>query len=232
MNFRISALLITGVLFTLSFPTFSEAREGATLEQLTHQAAIHWVSMQQLETDLADKKPINVGFDIDDTLLYSSPAFFYGKSKFSPDSMNFLKNKIFWNELSSKGWDEFSIPKQSGRELIEMHLKHGDNIYFITGRPAPEGAKEDLTEIIQRDFAIPEEKLNKVIYAGTSQNAKVEYIKKNHITVFYGDSDSDILDARKAGATGIRVLRPLLSTNIPFPVNGSLGEEVVANSQY
>ncbi|EBB1608346.1 acid phosphatase AphA, partial [Salmonella enterica] len=42
----------------------------------------------------------------------------------------------------------------------------------------------------------------------------------------------DILDARKAGATGIRVLRPLLSTNTPFPVNGSLGEEVVANSQY
>lgn len=60
----------------------------------------------------------------------------------------------------------------------------------------------------------------------------MEYIRENHIAVFYGDSDSDILDARKAGATGIRVLRPSLSTNTPFPVNGSLGEEVVANSQY
>lgn len=111
MNFRISALLITGILFTLSSPIFSEAREGTTLEQQTHQAAIHWVSVQQLETALSDKKPVNVGFDIDDTLLYSSPAFFYGKSKFSPDSMNFLKNKIFWNELSSKGWDKFFYTK-------------------------------------------------------------------------------------------------------------------------
>ncbi|EEW7523512.1 acid phosphatase AphA, partial [Escherichia coli] len=43
---------------------------------------------------------------------------------------------------------------------------------------------------------------------------------------------NDILDARKANAEGIRVLRALNSTYIPLPVNGKFGEKVVINSQY
>ncbi|HAT1680538.1 TPA: acid phosphatase AphA [Klebsiella oxytoca] len=224
---------VAAMLFiTLSHTVIAAGPAGATLEQLTHQYAVHWVSVQQLKDKFSGEKPMNVGFDIDDTLLYSSPAFFYGKNKFSPGSMDFLKNKKFWDEISSDGWDKFSVPKQSGRDLINLHLERGDNIYFITGRPMPSDGKEDLTEILRKDFSIPPENLNKVIYSGVKKNAKVEYIRAHHISVFYGDSDSDILDARKGGATGIRVLRPLLSTNTPFPVNGGLGEDVVVNSQY
>ncbi len=33
-----------------------------------------------------------VGFDIDDTVLFSSPGFWRGKKTFSPESEDYLKN--------------------------------------------------------------------------------------------------------------------------------------------
>ncbi|EEW1127687.1 acid phosphatase AphA [Escherichia coli] len=205
---------------------------GATLTQLTQQYPIHWISIEQVAESLKGKAPISIGFDIDDTLLFSSPAFFYGKQKFSPNSNDFLKNQKFWDEVSSSGWDRFSIPKDSGRALIELHLKRGDHIYFITGRPMPSSGKEDLTQTLKDHFKIPENQLNKVIFAGTKKDAKVEHMLKHNITIFYGDSDNDIQDAHKANAEGIRVLRPLNSTNKPMPKNGAFGEKVIVNSQY
>lgn len=171
MRNHISKIITLFFCVTLSQSLLAGEQAGATMEQLTHQYVIHWVSVPQLTARLPTGKQINVGFDIDDTLLYSSPAFFYGKNKFSPGSMDFLKNKKFWDELSSQGWDKFSVPKQSARVLIDMHLAHGDHIYFITGRPAPSDGKEDLTAILQQDFSIPAGKLNKVIYAGVKKNA-------------------------------------------------------------
>ncbi len=52
-----------------------------------------------------------VGFDIDDTVLFSSPGFWRGKT-FSPESEDYLKNPVFWEKMNN-GWDEFSIPKRS-----------------------------------------------------------------------------------------------------------------------
>lgn len=34
----------------------------------------------------------------------------------------------------NNGWDEFSMPKEVARQLIAMHVKRGDSIYFVTGR--------------------------------------------------------------------------------------------------
>ncbi|ANI31913.1 acid phosphatase [Yersinia entomophaga] len=204
---------------------------GATLTQLQSQYPIHWVSVEQISASLKGKEPISVGFDIDDTLLYSSPAFFYGKMIYSPDSFDFLKNPKFWDEVSN-GWDKFSVPKISGAALLNMHLSRGDRVYFITGRPMPSSGKETVTKILQQDFNIPDEQLNKVIFAGIGDGAKVSHMKEKNISIFYGDSDNDIADARAAGAEGIRVLRPLNSTNKPMPKNGDFGEKVVINSDY
>ncbi|EIQ78110.1 class B acid phosphatase domain protein, partial [Shigella flexneri 1235-66] len=30
--------------------------------------------------------------------------------------------------------DEFSIPKEVARQLIDMHVRRGDAIFFVTGR--------------------------------------------------------------------------------------------------
>lgn len=44
---------------------------------------IHWISVEQLKKELEGKAPINVSFDIDDTVLFSSPCFYHGQQKYS-----------------------------------------------------------------------------------------------------------------------------------------------------
>ncbi|MDK2740922.1 hypothetical protein OYA64_24085, partial [Escherichia coli] len=43
---------------------------------------------------------------------------------------------------------------------------------------------------------------------------------------------NDLLIRTFPNAEGIRVLRPLNSTNKPMPKNGAFGEKVIVNSQY
>ena len=124
----------------------------------------------------------------------------------------------------------FSMPKSAAQELISMHLKRGDNIYFITARKKTK--TETLTTTLKKYFMIPDAKMNPVIFTGAKKDAKVPYIKQYDITVYYGDADSDIVSARKANALPIRVMRSPSSTNRPMPKNGSLGEQVLINSQY
>lgn len=52
---------------------------------------------------------------------------------FSPESEDYLKNPVFWEKMNN-GWDEFSIPKEVARQLIDMHVRRGDAIFFVTGR--------------------------------------------------------------------------------------------------
>lgn len=225
------ALASSAMTFSVQAAPTSTINPGVTMNQLTNRQPIHWVSVEQIAASLKSKPAMNVGFDIDDTLLFSSPAFFHGKQVFSPNSNDYLKNPEFWEKVSN-GWDKFSIPKKSARELIAMHLKRGDHLYFITGRPRPASGNEEVTEILQKDFNIPVKQMSPVIFSGPDHGAKTSYIKDNDIKLYYGDSDGDILDARAAGADVVRVLRPLNSTNHPMPHNGSLGEKVLVNSQY
>ncbi|SQC20852.1 acid phosphatase/phosphotransferase [Klebsiella pneumoniae] len=79
--------------------------------QLAEQAPIHWVSVAQIENSLLGRPPMAVGFDIDDTVLFSSPGFWRGQKTFSPGSEDYLKNPQFWEKMNN-GWDEFSMPKE------------------------------------------------------------------------------------------------------------------------
>lgn len=199
---------------------------------------IKWVDVNAIEKSLEGKPPMNVSFDIDDTVLFSSPAFYYGKNKFSPDSYKYLDNQEFWNFVGN-GADKYSIPKEAAKALIEMHQRRGDTIYFITGRPAPSNHKENVVgetgKILEKDFNIKNMKpVNFMTPYTASQNKydKTYYIKKYHVSLHYGDSDDDILAAKEAGIRGIRILRNSASTNRPLPGAGGYGEEVLMNSQY
>ena len=48
---------------------------GVTVAQLAQQVPVHWVSVAQIENSLLGRAPMAVGFDIDDTVLFSSPGF-------------------------------------------------------------------------------------------------------------------------------------------------------------
>ncbi|EGV06033.1 HAD phosphatase, family IIIB-like protein [Haemophilus pittmaniae HK 85] len=108
---------------------------------------IHWISVAQLKQELEGKAPINVSFDIDDTVMFTSACFFHGQQKYSPGKQDYLKNQDFWNEVNA-GCDEYSIPKQIAVDLINMHQERGDQIYFITGRTA--GNKDGVTPVLQK----------------------------------------------------------------------------------
>lgn len=204
---------------------------GVTVAQLAQQAPIHWVSVAQIENSLQGRAPVAVGFDIDDTVLFSSPGFYRGQKEFSPDKEDYLKNPAFWEKMNN-GWDEFSMPKEVAKNLIAMHLRRGDSIYFVTGRTQTKS--ETVSKTLQNDFLIPAADLNPVIFAGdkAGQNTKTQWLKDKQIKLFYGDSDNDITAAQAAGARGIRVLRASNSSYKPLPKAGSYGEEVIVNSEY
>jgi len=231
------ALSAACLLFTLSGSVVARASaptplyEGTTVAKLAEQAPIHWVSVGQIENSLLGRPPMAVGFDIDDTVLFSSPGFWRGKETFSPGSEDYLKNPAFWEKMNN-GWDEFSIPKEVARSLIDMHVKRGDSIYFITGRSQTK--TETVSKTLQGLFAIPAANMHPVIFAGDEpgQNSKTQWLQQKGIKIFYGDSDNDIAAAREVDARGIRILRASNSTYRPLPMAGQFGEEVIVNSEY
>lgn len=233
MTLSISLIATLG-LSPLAIASASESAplySGVTAAELAHQQPIHWVSVAQIRNSLQGRPPMAVGFDIDDTLLYSTPGFFRGQQEFSPGSDDYLNNPKFWEKMNN-GWDDFSIPKQIAQQLIDMHLQRGDTVYFITARTPTK--TETVSRTLQQDFHIPDSKMHPVIFSGfrPGQNTKVSWIKQKNIRVYYGDSDSDITAAREAGARGIRVLRAANSSYLPLPKAGDLGEEVIVDSQY
>ena len=232
-----SRLTLIASLFaaTLSLPALADqivtSPAGVTTVTLAQQAPVHWVSVAQIAKSLDGLPPMAVGFDIDDTLLFSSPGFYRGKQEFSPNDESYLKNPAFWEKMNN-GWDEFSMPKEVARQLIAMHVKRGDSIYFVTGRSQTK--TETVSKTLQDDFLIPAANMNPVIFAGDKpgQNTKTQWLQAKQIKVFYGDSDNDISAAREVGARGIRVLRASNSSYKPLPMAGAQGEEVIVNSEY
>lgn len=225
------------LLLSLSGPTAvlasspSPLNPGTNAAKLAEQAPIHWVSVQQIENSLTGRPPMAVGFDVDDTVLFSSPGFWRGKKIYSPDSDNYLKNPAFWEKMNTT-WDEFSIPKEVARQLIDMHVRRGDSIFFITGRVPSKN--EQISKTLADNFLIPAANMNPVIFANvqSNKNSKTQWLHEKNIHIFYGDADSDILAAQEAGIRGIRILRASNSTKKPLPQAGAFGEEVIVNSEY
>jgi len=197
--------------------------------QVAEKESVRWVTLEEIARSLENQPPMNVGFDIDDTVLFSSPGYYYGQQKYSPGSDAYMSREEFWNEMNN-GLDRFSIPKECARELIEFHKKRGDSIYFITARRKTE--TETVTEILAKTFGL--EKLNKVIFTGSklTENPKIKPIQENHVQIFYGDADIDVEAAQAAGIRAIRIVRAGNSTNKPLPKVGKLGEEVLVDSEY
>ncbi|NLM16899.1 MAG: acid phosphatase AphA [Candidatus Riflebacteria bacterium] len=187
------------------------------------------ITVEEIAASLPDK-PIVIGLDVDDTVLMSSPGFYYAVNNTDgPNKTNIygerpLNNEQFWIDMSSK-YDKFSMPKHAARKILEMHNKRGDKIYFITARPAIKG--EILTEILHRTFNLKNQP--PVIFSG--KTPKSEFITKHGISIFYGDADSDVQAAFEAGIRAIRVMRSPISTNYGKYQPGHFGEFVLENSE-
>ena len=145
------ALLTAAAIPTMAAKTEPYTNQGTNAREMLVEQPIHWISVEQLKKELEGKAPINVSFDIDDTVLFSSPCFYHGQQKYSPGKHDYLKNQDFWNEVNA-GCDQYSIPKQIAVDLINMHQARGDQIYFITGRTA--GDKDGVTPVLQKPLIL------------------------------------------------------------------------------
>ena len=235
------ATILASVSAFAAGPKVPYTHEGFYSTEKT-QKAVHFVSVDQIKESLKGQGPINVSFDIDDTLLHSSGYFRYGQDYFqipgdSRGKISYLYNQKFWDYVAEMG-DEHSIPKQSAADLIKMHLERGDKVFFITGRTKHSKDKNytstKLSKTLQRFFNLPEEvyvEYTADTPTGGYKYDKSFYIKKHNVSIHYGDSDDDILAARELGIRGIRVQRAYNSTN-PQKMNGGYGEEVLINSAW
>lgn len=190
------------------------------------------ITVAELEASLP-AGPLQVGFDVDDTVLFSSPGFFYGMTNTDgADGGNLygarpLDTDAFWMTLNTK-LDDFSIPKHVAFKLIDLHKARGDEIHFITARPCPSGNPDPLTRRLNALFGLENE--HPVVF--TNRGEKTRALHQRGIKVFYGDSDGDMRDAVAAGIRAIRVVRSPLSTN-PSPTHhGAFQEEVLWNSEH
>lgn len=84
------ALAAASLLFTLNSAVVARASTpqplwvGTNVAQLAEQAPIHWVSVAQIENSLLGRPPMAVGFDIDDTVLFSVRVSGAGKKPSLP----------------------------------------------------------------------------------------------------------------------------------------------------
>ena len=70
---------------------------GASCTQSIQESDIHWVTLKDIARSLENQPVMNVGFDVDDTVLFSSPGYYYGQQKFSPGSNAYILEKEFWD---------------------------------------------------------------------------------------------------------------------------------------
>ncbi len=160
-------------------------------------AILIWLGTEQNEIGR-----LKVGFDIDDTVLFSRDIF----TNLPPGK----QNPIDFGWVNSKD-REYSLLIKPAADLIKFYRAHGHQVYFITARPGENGDQvaSFLTE--QLGFKITK---GKNLFFEPKENVgdyrfstKHRRMKKLDLDIFYGDSDSDIIAAIKAGVHPVRVVR-------------------------
>ena len=190
------------------------------------------ITLDDLTASLPDS-PLVVGFDVDDTVLFSSPGFYYADTNTDGvDGSNLFAQgpqgtNAFWEALNTK-LDGFSIPKVIARKLMALHRARGDEIHFITARPCPSGDTAPLTKRLNQVFGLANQ--HPVVF--THRSGKTSIFQEKRIQIFYGDSDREIKDAMAIGIRAIRVVRSPLSTNPSVTHDGAFGEEVLFESDH
>ncbi|MBA3065152.1 hypothetical protein KJ633_02495 [bacterium] len=169
-----------------------------------------------LSPAIDDPSVKKVGFDIDDTVLFSSPAFDKGY-----ESAQAYTDE-FWKIVNASD-AEVSSMKEKTVKIIRAHQEKGHKVFLITARNPIGG--EALKKFMSKTLNIPE---SNIYFA---PGGKTKLIKQLGINAFYGDSDSDIRYAKEAGAIPIRIQRSPESGYKGSYNPGSLDEFVVPDSE-
>ena len=166
------------------------------------------LTLIQMTIVFANSGALNVGFDIDDTILFSRDVF-----------LNIPKDK---RDPIDYGWVNKQDRKASiyitpSVKLINYFKANGHNLFFITARSGENGKhlakflSKGLEMKIVKDknlFFCPSETLE-----GFKHTTKHRVMKSLELDLYYGDSDSDIIAALKADVHPVRIVRHQKSIN-------------------
>jgi acid phosphatase class B len=175
---------------------------------------------------------MSVGFDIDDTLLFSTPTF---TRAFATGGTPAPGDAVFWTQANrcDPGCEAETLTLPDGttkqlpasqpsgvkariREQVAFHQACGAEVYAITARPDIAG--DSLRAYIEQELGIPSDHVffEPDLDQPGNPAGKTDRMAELGLDVFYGDSDSDITDSAKvqgAHVRGIRVLRSPKSSN-------------------
>ena len=149
---------------------------------------------------------LRVGFDVDDTILFSRDNFLVAPHMSDdPDHLDY-------------GWVNthdslHSVIIQPVADLIGWLRAQGHEVYFITARPGINGAT--LARHLTRELGFPIEMNENLFFSpkkkdpatGKKFTTKHERITELGLHIFYGDADNDMVAASVAGVRGVRVVR-------------------------
>ncbi len=145
---------------------------------------------------------LNVGFDVDDTILFSRDVFLN-----LPDDK---RDPVDYGWINSHD-KEFSLFITPTVELINYFHTNGHNVFFLTARPGTKG--NILAEFLADElgFSI---RVNKNLFFSPKETIKGKRYTTKHrlmqrlkLDLYYGDADTDIIAALKAGVHPVRVVR-------------------------
>ncbi len=143
-----------------------------------------------------------VGFDIDDTVLFSEPMFL--------EAPRDEKGAIdyHWINLHDK---DYSLLIDPTAALIHYFRANGHQVFFITARPGFNGhhLAEFLSKKLDMDITVNENLFfsPKEIVNGFSYTTKHNTMKKLNLDMYYGDSDRDMIAGLKADVYPVRIIR-------------------------
>ena len=145
---------------------------------------------------------LNVGFDVDDTILFSRDVFLS-----LPDDK---RDPVDYGWINSHD-EDFSLFITPTVELINYFHTNGHNVFFLTARPGTKG--NILAEYLADElgFSI---RVNKNLFFSPKETIKGKRYTTKHrlmqrlkLDLYYGDADTDIIAALKAGVHPVRVVR-------------------------
>jgi len=143
-----------------------------------------------------------IGFDIDDTVLFSRDVFLEVPAG--------LEGGEYWGWINSHDRN-YSMVIPPTLVLINYFRSHGHQVYFITARKPQNGRQ--VAAFLSNALGFPV-RLNQELFFSPSEtrngrkySTKARMMRKLNLDVYYGDSDSDILAALEADVHPVRIVR-------------------------
>ena len=158
--------------------------------------------------EIIDSNPgiLNVGFDVDDTILFSRDVFLnIPKDKSNPIDYN-------WVNMQDEKLSLFIEPTV---KLIKYFKNNGHNIFIITARSGENG--HYLAKLLSDSLGLGIKKNENLFFCpkesidGKRYTTKHYQMKKLNLDLFYGDADSDMIAALKANVHPVRIVRHNMS---------------------